>query len=303
MRREEECEEIFRENAPFWHLYSPGNLRELIIKEEKEYIDAMNIIAFCASQSDNIQILTFQVMSNHFHFVVSGSEKSVEEFGELLRKKILRIFYGSVNSYIAKEFSFKHILIDNLLYLRNVIAYINRNGYLVNENHTPFSYPWGANSYFFNQLHKMQNKTYISYTSIREKKKMFKTHLVDIPTTYYVTDGYINPYCYCKIDLAENIFKNAQQYFTIISRRVESFTEIAKELEDKVFYTDNEIYQIVTNLCLKNYNVKKASELQAADKLTMAILLKNKYNCTKKQVARLLSLEQEIIAQLFPTIG
>ena len=303
MRREDECEEIFRENTPFWHLYSPGNLRELIVKAEKDYVEAMNVIALCASQSEHIQLLTFQVMSNHFHFIVSGDEKSVEEFGESIRKKILRIFCGSVNSHISKEFAFKHILIDNLLYLRNVIAYVNRNGYLINENHTPFSYPWGANSCYFNPLHKKQNKIEFSKIAVREKKKMFRTHIVNIPDNYYITDGYINPYCYCKIELGESIFKNAQQYFTIISRRVESFAEIAKELEDKVFYTDNEIYQIVTNLCLKNYNVKKASELQAKDKLTVAILLKNKYNCTKKQIGRLLSLEQEVINQLFPTVS
>ena len=86
MRSEEECKEVFNEEQAFWHLFSPGDLSGILLKENQEYIDAMNIIALCAWANKDVKILTFQVMSNHFHFVIAANETDVVSFGELVKK-------------------------------------------------------------------------------------------------------------------------------------------------------------------------------------------------------------------------
>lgn len=42
--------------------------------------------------------------------------------------------------------------INDLKALREAIVYVNRNGYVVNPSHTPFSYPWGTGRYYFNDV-------------------------------------------------------------------------------------------------------------------------------------------------------
>lgn len=185
-------------------------------------------------------------------------------------------------------------------YLQNVIVYVNRNGYVIDNTSTPFSYPWGTNAYFFNGLKQHIKGKRILECTIDEKRELFRKRDVEICAEWEIIDGYVSPDCYCKIADAEKIYHNAHHYFSVITKGVESFKEIAAELGDDVFYTDNDLYRIVAGICMKEYNVKDPSMLGNNQKIQIAIRLKKEYNASGKQLMRLLKLERSIIAQLFP---
>ena len=71
----------------------------------------------------------------------------------------------------------------------------------------------------------------------RWKRSAFHSNLGDNLTGLNHLDGYVSPMCFCHIRLAEGLFINAHQFFSKITKSVESSAAIAKEIGESVFYT------------------------------------------------------------------
>ena len=137
------------ENRKFWHLCTPGQLSGEIFRERKDFVFGMNLVALLAAiHMEWVGIYTFELMHNHFHFVMSGEDGDIMHFFNDLYKRLKRYLVSEGRFSDLKDFCPTLVPIDNITHLRNVIAYANRNGYLANKNTTPFSYYWGANRFF-----------------------------------------------------------------------------------------------------------------------------------------------------------
>ena len=75
---------------------------------------------------------------------------------------------------------------------------------------------------------------------------------------------------------------------------------IAKELGDKVTYTDYEIYSAIMSLCIRRYEVKNPSLLDKDAKIEVAKIMHFDYNASNKQIKRVLRLDDNVIETLFP---
>lgn len=301
MNYEDVCELVFQENGPFWHLCTPGDLSGIIFRDRDDYVLGMNAVALCAAEFEEfVSIYTFQIMSNHFHFVLSGEKEQAAAFFESLRKRLSRYFSSKYKTEEMKRVGYSIIPVENLKYLRNLIAYVNRNGYVVNRDETPFSYRWGANAYYFNSLIHNGVNSMLSDCPIAFKRKLFRSRNFICPDNYYLTYGYVSPLCYCKIALAEQLFYDAHQYFNFVSRQVEAYASMAKELGDKIILTDDEMYSTVLIVCKREYNVEQPVQLNKDAKLRIAKLMHYDYNASNKQIRRILRLDDHVIESLFP---
>ncbi len=301
MRLEDYCELEFAQNGPFWHLCTPGDWAGVLFREREDYLFGMNAVSLAAAEMmENVRILTFQIMSNHIHFVLLGEYAHIESFFCTLRKRIVKYLSLRQRSFEAKGLNPKIFKVGDLKYLRNVLAYVNRNGYVADRGNTPFSYPWGANPYFFNPLMKYEEKQYLTGTTIEAKRKMFSSRNYSHPENYYITRGHISPSCYCSIDTAESMFRDAHQYFNLVSRQVEAFSSIAQELGDRITFTDEEIYYAVTAICRKEYNADAPYMLGMEGKFEMARKMHYDFNASNKQIRRILRLDEHVVDSMFP---
>ena len=293
----------FYDLGPVWHLCTPGEHQCVIFRTSEEYVYGMNLIAQAAINfHDKLKILTFQIMSNHFHFVLACEECILKEFYDFIYKKLHRFLAGYNRSSDIKGMSCSYFCIDTLRYLQTVIAYVNRNGYLIDSNSTPFSYEWGACNYFFNPLIECVSTEPLSKIGKNRMREAFKSRSFQLTKEYnFLTQrGYVSPASFCAISLAEGLYQDPRHYFHLISRQVESYTQIAKELGDSVIYTDSEIYSAIIGLSLKQYNVKNLTQLGKNEKLELAKLMHYNYNASNKQIKRVLKLDDSILAQLSP---
>lgn len=301
MKSKNECEQVFYEMKPFWHLCTPGDLSGIIFRDRDDYVFGMNAVALCAAEyAEHLHIFTFQIMSNHFHFVVSAEFEAVNSFFNSLTMRLGRYFSSKYGESGIKVLKHNVLPVSDLKYLRNLTVYVNRNGYVVNRTETPFSYRWGANGYFYNSLINNGLKIPLSECSIAFKRKLFRSRNFFCPANYYLTDGYVSPLCYCQISLAEKLFTDAHQYFNYISRQVEAFSDLAKELGDRVILTDDEMYSTIVLICRREYNVEQPVQLVKDAKLRIARLMHYDYNASNKQIKRILKLDDYIIDSLFP---
>ena len=140
--RERFCNATFLSGGPYWHVYTSGKETPLIFSTKEEFTLAMNMVAQ-AQASTGVTLLAFEIMGNHFHFVISADKEQILNFWNLIRKRMIKPFP------LIKNITPSLKPIDNLQSLRNNIVYTNRNGYVADPSHTPFSYPWGTGRYYF----------------------------------------------------------------------------------------------------------------------------------------------------------
>lgn len=295
-----ECEYRFSQGGPYWHLCTDGTRMETIFTSTGEYEFCNNAIAVCAASS-NIKILTFAIMSDHLHFILSGEKPDVLDFFDSLKKKLMRYFSQTGRSINWRNFGCEDpIPIQTLKSLRNEIVYVNRNGYVAISSVTPFSYLWGSGYLFFNGMRKYVCASKYSDLSFKQKRTFLHGRAIELPEEYTVFGNLILPDSFCWIEFAESLFRDANDYFVSLSKAYEAFSEIAKRLGDSIVLSDGEVYPALLEICRKRFRVDSPKSLSANDRIEAARLMHSQYNSSNEQIRRLLSLDIKIINELFP---
>lgn len=299
--RERVCEATFMRLGPCYHLSTSEDF-EIIFRNEEDFKAGMTLLAICVLAFPDLVILTFELMSNHLHILIAGDISRIRRMFGMFRHNLENYLKGK--SYTADlsdwEYDIRDIL--DLENARNVIAYDNRNGYVVDPSHTPFSYPWGANGYFFNPSAKALSSNSRSKLTVRAIRAMFHTHELDRFHGQKLVDGYVTPMAFCKIKTAESLFRDAWHYFAKVTKDVENYRGLAKEIGERFFYTDAELFSIVFSWCKNQYNVTSPTLLPKDAKLEIAKKMHFDYNSSNKQISRVLHIDIKAVDSLFPKV-
>ena len=191
----------------------------------------MTLVAICAHAFPNIQIITFEIMSNHIHIILCGDESEVLAFFVMLKQRLKRYFSERKQIIDLSRFECTRPLpILTLDSLRNQIAYVNRNNYIVDPDQTPCSYPYGANRYYFTPMAKGLSNGRFGDLPILAKRAFVHSRHIDYPDSWLLLDGYVSPVSYVRFDIGEGVFRDARHYFHKVSRDIESYKEVAEML-------------------------------------------------------------------------
>lgn len=296
--KEQLAEFLFNNSGPFWHMYTPGNLTSVLFVDKEDFKFAMNLVAVAAAKIPEVRLYTFEVMNNHFHFILSGKEKKCRALFEMLKEKLERYLRNKGRSQDLSRFTCSLIRINDLRTLRNEILYVNRNGYVARHDCTPFSYPWGAGAAIFNPIAELIPGKKYSKLTIREKREICRSKDIDLPGNLMVYDGVILPSSYCAIKETEQFFRDPHHYFSMLSKNWEAYSEIAKRLGDTVIVTDEEMYGAVVALSAREYGMKTPSHLNPSQKIELAKRMKQDYNASNKQIRSILKLDISIVEDL-----
>ena len=289
--RERCCEATFLDGEPYWHAYTSGKETPLLFSQEEDFVFVMNVIAQAAALYPEVRIIAFEVMNNHFHFVVSADEKAVLAFWGFVRKRLVRSFS------LMKGLQITIKPIGELGALRNNIVYTNRNGYVADSSHTPFSYPWGTGRYYF--LDRPRGKT-LARIFVDDKRRMFRCRTPALPSGWEVSNGYVAPWNYCAVKLGMAMFRDAHNYFMMVSKNVEAYAELAVELDDGEFLTDTELFARLSALLRSDYGVFSIKDLVKPQKIDVARKLRYEFRSSNGQIRRVLGLSQYEIDSIFP---
>ena len=274
----------------------------MIFKDDIDYVFAMTLAAMCAYDCPDVQIITFEIMGNHVHFILCGSESAVKIFFALFKKRLQRYLAEKGQRMDLTNFACKEpIPIETLESMRNQICYTNRNNFVVDPGHTPFSYPYGANSYFFTPKAKQQKDKLFGELTLREKRHQIHAREPNYPDTYVITDGYFSPMNYCRLDIGEAVFRDARHYFNKLTKNIESNKEIAAMLGDSIFYTDDELFDVVRKVCNEKYDGQRPALLGKNEKTELARMLHYDYNADNEKIRRMLNLSINYLDQIFPS--
>ena len=289
--KERFCEATFASLGPYWHAYTNGKETPLLFRSDEDFVFVMNVVALAASLFPGVVIIAFEVMDNHFHFVLSGTESEIMVFWRFIRKKLSRLFP------LLRDLELHLKSIDDLQAMRNNIVYTHRNGYVVRPDCTPFSYLWGSGRYYFQKIPCTERCGRIK---VEELRRMFKGRAPVLHPDWGVLDGHISPASFCAVGFGESLFRDAHHYFAMIGKNVESYSELAVELDDEEFLTDSELFAQISRTLKSAYGVERLSALTGAQKLDLARSLRFEWRSSNGQIRRLLGLSTYEVDALFP---
>jgi len=292
--REAECSLVFSELGECWHLSTSENF-EIIFCSDDDFRAGMGIVAVCARMFPEVRIITFELMSNHIHVTAAAATDRLKMFIEAIKQMLFRYFRARKRLLNIDAMTYCVQSLESLERVRNVIAYDNRNGYLVSPDHTPFSYPWGANRYFFNPDSKRLALMNTKKMTFEEIRALAHTHKADGLPGILCFDGCALPLSYCDIETGEQLFRDSSQYFYLISRNIESNKQIAREIGEGVFYTDNELFSTISRIAKDKFGCASLNEAIPAAKIELAKIMRYNYNASAKQIMRFLKLSQGLL--------
>lgn len=298
-QKERLCEYKFDNGGPYWHLYTNGQITEILFRNDNDFRFGVTNTALCAAEFD-VKIITDVIMSNHLHFIIEGEEIECHNLFAKYRKRMMR-YYQSLNLPISlSTFTANLIPITTIEAMRNETAYVNRNGYLINSNYTPFTYPWGSNNLYFNEYAQQIKGTPYKNLTYREQRLLCRARPATLPDNYVVNDNMILPISYSRFDLGQSFFRDAHHYYYMVSKNIESYCQIAKQLGDSIFLNDNEMFAVTCNLSIQKFQMKQPSLLPPSAKIEIAKIMSQEYNSSNTQIRRILKLDQNIVDELFP---
>ncbi len=294
---ERTCEATFANGCPWWHLNTPGMATSLLFADTEDFRYAINLLARCHKDIGTVVIVAFEIMSNHIHLVVSGKENDLRLFFTLFKRRLKWYLTSKGRGEAIKQFTMSLKPICDLRTLRNTIVYVNRNGYVADPDRTPYSDPWGTGMFYFGEHQTGRRLGDFSY---REARKMLRCRGGELAGDYLVLNGHISPASFCSIGLGKAMFRNAHHYFSMLSKNVEAYDELANELDDGEFLTDPELFTQANKLLMQNYGTNSLRDLTKPQKLDLVRRLRKDYHSSNGQIRRILGLTQYDVDSLFP---
>ena len=299
-RNEWELERLFREEGPFFHLHTEPLKTGVIFMNDEERAVALVYVAIAAALA-GVEILAYALMSNHFHFILRGEEARCKDF------------YARFSAMLALYFS-RHgrprvldpigdptpIPITSLKQLRDEIAYVIRNPFVVRKDVNLFAYPWCSGFLYFNPMLSMFEQRSAGTLTWRERRALTHSRNLALPQGLTLVGGQVFPGSFVNYRLVESLFADCRQFLFWVLKNVEAQVETSLRFNERPSLTDDEVISITFRLCKEEFGVKGPSSLADLQKINLARRLKYDYYASNGQISRSIGLQPRIVDEMFP---
>ena len=287
-----------RSNARFYHVYIKGLERDIIFKDRDDFITGMNYVAICTFWTA-VSMLALTLMSNHFHFIIYGTEQEAKSFINLYKRNVSR--------YVSRKYNTAHLLrhvkTDCKLIshsgdaLKIAIAYVLRNHIKAGINQTIQGYEWSSGYCYFAGTGLLDGCRSTSSLCTAQYRRMMRSK-IRLDERYLLNSkGYIEPASYVCIDFVESCFGRVQSFDYFIYKAGST----AKPKDGPIDFSDEFVLAGLREIMRKKYEVTELEELNDILKKEVLLLLKRQFNCSPKQLARTMQMSLKDVNSMLST--
>lgn len=281
-----------------WHFSTDGTVRDVLFRDGADYVLAMNRI-YLVARKFNIIILAFCLMDNHVHFVLYGDLEACRRFmHEYVRNISMTVARRHGLSRDLRELPIHHQEITDDAYLKTAVCYVIKNPVAAGLSWQVHDYPWSSGPLYFRSSHTWAapawdaRKTTLEGLSAQKKEEIFHTR-EPLPDTLEVVGDLILPSNYIPTELVEQIFKSHKSYHYFLSRSKEEDIESRGGAISRLSLPDGEMRQHKREIMRELYGKESSRELDTTQRLRLAKEIRRRYNCSLKQISRLVGLSRE----------
>ncbi len=294
------CQQVFDSHGPYWHIATPGTSSEMLFISQDDYRFGVTLVAeslhYCG-----VKTYSFSLMSNHLHNIAeTPTRQRCIDFLEHYVSRLRRYASEAKRNLDMSGFICDPLPIDNLQSLRNNIVYVDRNQYVINASQTPYSNPWGSGFLYFGYSPEYIASSPFSSLTVRAKRSLTHSRDPHYPNSFVVRDGFIAPGSFVDWKTGRSFFRDAHQYFNLLTKNREAYAEFATLYGDRVVLTDEEMYSAAVNIASKEYQIEKLDRLSDRQKKEIARTLHYNYHAGNAQIYRILKLDKYWLREVFP---
>lgn len=287
------------EGQDFYHICTDGMNRNLMFRDNEDFISGMNQIPVC-SISSGIRIYAFCLMDNHVHFIVKGDMQSCTKFIRLykrLRSSWSGDKYGGKMPFTNAGISIKKL--DTPEYLLAAIAYVLRNPVAAGLPVMPGEYRWSSASlYFHGKSAVMPGSRKFSELGAAEQRRVLKSR-TEFPDTFILeADGMIFPGSYTEYKAVEKMFSSPRRLLYYLSKNEDISVELETDIISRTRYQDNEVANSLEWICEEMFHGRKFHDLPIEKQYLMAKELRRRYRCPVPQISRVTGLDTGLLKSL-----
>lgn len=283
----------------YYHVYSFGEDTPKLLTNEREFVMAINILAFCAIKF-NVKVMVFTFMNSHFHLVLYGDEDSCRRCGEELMRRLLRkINAAREKPYLFENVSVSFDLISGREELLSVMAYDIRNPIEAGFPMDPRFYQWGSASLYF--APRSSEGTLISEMRTREKQSRMGVYY-DYPKDWTVSgNGAVSYRHFVDYQGVEALYGSVKAYIAFMYMKKDMILKMNMRCSKTDFEAmpDLELTAAAEDLSRKMFGVGVKS-IDTVRKINLAQKIRASRLAGVKQLARVLGLDFRMLESVLP---
>ena len=260
----------------------------------------LNFIAIALMFAPNCRLLAFAVMSNHFHFILEGESEWCEAFIGKLIELLDNYFRYNGKADLCGKVKFTPTVISSLKQLKDEIAYVIRNPFVVRNDVNVFACPSTSGYLYFNPMLRKEG-IYASDLKGRALREFLHTRKqIALTDRFRVLNGVAQPWSFVDYERAMSFFSNAREFVTWTLKNIEGQVEIAMKHGETPSLSDQELLSVAFKLCKQRFANSTPSKLEEKDKMKLALMLKNDFFASNGQISRTIGLSPLVVNSMFP---
>lgn len=297
------AEAKFQNSGPFFHVHTEPIESDLLIRNESDAVTLNNLLAVATLLSGS-RLLAFALMSNHIHLIIEGGPDVCEACFEGFKTQLLNHRSRHGGSSAIKKMKAGYTSINSLRQLRDEIAYVIRNPFVVSEDVNPLAYRWCSGYLYFNPL---LNTRGVQLADLPVRTRRAILHSRNLPpdnaailTGLIANGSEVNPCSFVDYLRAMEYFDDARNFVMCVFRNIEGQVETARRLGEQPRLNDTEALSLTLKLCRGLFAVNSLRDLTFSQRQQLALKLKNEYSSSNGQIARCTRLSLSDVNMMFP---
>ena len=259
------------------HVYSDGTNVTAIFTEIEDKYRILDMLAITALET-GVRILVAEVMTTHFHSMVSGRDQNRERFKNSTKRKLLNwISRKGLKTCVKGELRLSNDPIKDEDELKGKIMYVYRNSLCAGIMLVPWKYEGGPGDiYFIDHAEESLKGKPVSGLSVNKRRQLFHT-LKELPVGWrYDEKGHrLLPHSYMDWQRVERLFRTLRAFVAFMAQKkdleVKYDMECAAGAIEKA--SEKDLRKEVRLLCRQMYGFDSYFDFKSSgefDKITRA---------------------------------
>ena len=288
-----------KDMRPCFQINSKKLEKELLFRDEEDYIYGMNTIALVLLQFPTVVVYAFVLMSNHIHLLLGGPKKDCEAFYDAVMHRLslwLKRKYGLSGIVPYGEKNRTTVTVNGLEHFITEVLYILRNPFKAKICY-PGDYPWSSAGMYFSKRGHATGRRASTYTA-RDLRRILKTN-IRVPGEFEITpEGMIIPR-FIAWKAVEKAFEGDEaEFLRRLMEPVEARHNQLSGLPMELKFSDQEIVTRVQTICQKEFKVDSHLQLPIKELLRLCRTLSIRFGTPPDQLQRVVGVDRTVIEEL-----
>ena len=245
------------------HVYSDGSNVTAIFPDRQDKYRILDLLAVAAFET-GVRILVAEVMTTHFHAIVSGTETCREQFKvSVWRKLAAWVARNGLDGCISGGLALINDPIKETDELKSKIMYVYRNSLCAGIPLVPWQYEGGPGDiYFIDHAHEGLKGTPLSDLPARKVREYFHT-MAKLPPSwrYDEVERRLLPHSYMDWSRVEGLFKTLRAFVAFLAQKKDLETKFDLECAAGAINkaSEKDLRLEILNMCRETYHLDRVS--------------------------------------------